>query len=190
MQVQVTARWQRAVLLPRAPVRKSLVDAPTFEARALHAESTRCRQEPRPITVDIDGEKGTATSDLVATDGHPTWVQSEHKWLKADQLKPGMWLRTSVGTYVQITTIRASTAKQRVHNFTIADTHTYYVLAGATPVLVHNCGGTAVTNGKTHSTKCTCADGGNPRIPPNPHGRNGGPRHQAVIAQVEQDLRD
>ncbi|RBQ20017.1 hypothetical protein DP939_09300 [Spongiactinospora rosea] len=91
------------------------------------------------ITVDTDGEQGTATSDLIATDGHPIWVQSEHKWLKADQLKPGMWLRTSAGTYVQITAIKTSTAKQRVHNFTIADTHTYYALAGTTPLLVHNC---------------------------------------------------
>ncbi|PZG46982.1 hypothetical protein C1I98_13795, partial [Spongiactinospora gelatinilytica] len=91
------------------------------------------------LTIDTDGDRGTATSDLVATDGHPIWVQSEHKWLKADQLKPGMWLRTSAGTYVQITAIKTSTAKQRVHNFTIADTHTYHVLAGTTPVLVHNC---------------------------------------------------
>ena len=26
-----------------------------------------------------------------------------------------------------------------MHDLTIADTHTYYVVAGATPVLVHNC---------------------------------------------------
>ncbi|MDF5751879.1 polymorphic toxin-type HINT domain-containing protein [Spongiactinospora sp. TRM90649] len=91
------------------------------------------------ITIDTDGDTGSATSDLVATDGHPIWVQSERAWLKADRLKPGMWLRTSAGTYVQVTATKTSTARQRVHNFTIADINTYYVLTGATPVLVHNC---------------------------------------------------
>ncbi|GAA5056170.1 hypothetical protein HNP84_006982 [Thermocatellispora tengchongensis] len=49
-----------------------------------------------------------------------------------------MWLRTAVGTRVQIKSIKKWTAYQRVHNFTVRDTHTYYVLAGKTPVLVHN----------------------------------------------------
>ncbi|MEU6263199.1 hypothetical protein [Saccharopolyspora shandongensis] len=33
------------------------------------------------------------------------------------------------------------TALQKVYNLTIDDTHTYHVLAGKTPVLVHNSGG-------------------------------------------------
>ncbi|RBQ20028.1 hypothetical protein DP939_09355 [Spongiactinospora rosea] len=52
-----------------------------------------------------------------------------------------MRLRTSVGTHVQLAAIRVSTAKQRVHNFTIADTHTYHVIADTAPLLVHNCDG-------------------------------------------------
>ncbi|WP_239090086.1 polymorphic toxin-type HINT domain-containing protein, partial [Sphaerimonospora thailandensis] len=93
------------------------------------------------VTVDTDGDKGTATGQLVATDGHPFWVENARAWLKADQLQPGMWLRTSAGTHVQVTAIKTWTkSDQRVHNLTIADTHTYYVLASATPVLVHNCG--------------------------------------------------
>ena len=49
-----------------------------------------------------------------------------------------MWLRTAAGARVQVTAIKKWTAYQRVHNLTIADIHTYYVLAGTTPVLVHN----------------------------------------------------
>ncbi|MER5217634.1 hypothetical protein ABT063_45765, partial [Streptomyces sp. NPDC002838] len=46
---------------------------------------------------------------------------------------------TSSGTWTQISAIQAWTARQAtVHNLTVTDTHTYYVLAGATPVLVHN----------------------------------------------------
>ncbi|RBQ20024.1 hypothetical protein DP939_09335 [Spongiactinospora rosea] len=61
------------------------------------------------LTIDTDGDRGTATGELVATDGHPIWVQGERAWLNADQLKTGMWLRTSAGTYVQITEIGTST---------------------------------------------------------------------------------
>ncbi|MEU0909906.1 hypothetical protein, partial [Streptomyces althioticus] len=63
------------------------------------------------------------------------------QWLDATDLQPGQWLQTSAGTFVQITAIeRWTTPGTTVHNLTVGDTHTYYVLAGATPVLVHNCG--------------------------------------------------
>jgi hypothetical protein len=95
------------------------------------------------ITVDTDGERGHQTGMVVATDGHPFWVDGDlNKWVKAADLKPGMWLRTSAGTYVQITAIKAWT-QQQVHNLTVDTDHTYYVEAGNTPVLVHNCGGNA-----------------------------------------------
>lgn len=98
------------------------------------------------ITVDTDGDKGTATAPITATDGHPFWVPALKKWTDAKDLKPGQWLRTSAGTHVQITAVQAWTQTTRVRNLTVADFHTYYVLAGATPVLVHNCGGTATVH--------------------------------------------
>ncbi len=83
---------------------------------------------------------------LIATDTHPFWVAGGiNAWVEATDLKPGMWLRTSAGTYVQVSATKHwSTQQQRVHNLTIANTHTYYVLAGNSSVLVHNTGcGTA-----------------------------------------------
>jgi hypothetical protein len=63
------------------------------------------------------------------------------KWIDATDLKPGQWLRTSAGTYVQVAAIKRWTSPgATVHNLTVSDAHTYYVLAGSTPVLVHNCG--------------------------------------------------
>lgn len=97
------------------------------------------------ITIDTDGGKGTGTATVTATDGHPFWVPELHDWIDATDLTPGQWLRTSAGTHVQITAVkRRTTTSATVHNLTITNTHTYYVLAGATPVLVHNCG---TTNG-------------------------------------------
>ncbi|WP_242909192.1 polymorphic toxin-type HINT domain-containing protein [Actinomadura terrae] len=78
---------------------------------------------------------------VIATDEHPFWVaDGTGHWVKAADLKPGMWLRTSAGTYVQVKATQLQTVQhQRVHNLTVADHHTYYALAGATPILVHNC---------------------------------------------------
>jgi hypothetical protein len=93
------------------------------------------------VTIDVDGKKGTKTASVTATDGHPFWVPALHAWIKATDLKAGQWLRTSAGSYVQITAIDRWTAQAvTVHNMTVSDVHTYYVVAGSVPVLVHNCG--------------------------------------------------
>ncbi|MEU7342471.1 polymorphic toxin-type HINT domain-containing protein [Streptomyces bacillaris] len=91
------------------------------------------------VTIDTDGDRGTDTAEITATDGHPFWVPELGRWIDATDLAPGQWLRTSAGTHVQITAIKRWTETATVHNLTVADLHTYYVLAGATPVLVHNC---------------------------------------------------
>ncbi|WP_432247283.1 polymorphic toxin-type HINT domain-containing protein [Streptomyces sanyensis] len=93
------------------------------------------------VTIDTDGPAGEATAEVTATDGHPFWVPELGKWIDATDLKPGQWLRTSAGTYVQIAAVKRWTSPgATVHNLTVSDAHTYYVVAGATPVLVHNCG--------------------------------------------------
>ncbi|WP_338898129.1 RHS repeat-associated core domain-containing protein [Streptomyces sp. TG1A-60] len=93
---------------------------------------------------DTDGDQGQTTADITATDGHPFWVPELGEWIDATALTAGQWLRTGTGTHVQITAIkRWTTASATVHNLTVSDLHTYYVLAGATPVLVHNCGNAA-----------------------------------------------
>jgi hypothetical protein len=49
-----------------------------------------------------------------------------------------MWLQTSAGTHVQITAVKRWTARQRVHNLTVEELHTYHVVAGDQAILVHN----------------------------------------------------
>ncbi len=95
------------------------------------------------ITLDTDGPTGTKTDTVTATDGHPFWVPQLHQWVKAGNLASGQWVQTSAGTWVQITAIRHRTQATSVYNLTVDDLHTYYVLAGTTPVLVHNCGSKA-----------------------------------------------
>ncbi|MYS52373.1 hypothetical protein GTW46_20280, partial [Streptomyces sp. SID6013] len=59
----------------------------------------------------------------------------------ARNLAAGMTLRTPDGTTVRVISNRAYTKHARTYNLTVEDLHTYYVLAGETPVLVHNAGG-------------------------------------------------
>lgn len=92
------------------------------------------------VTIDTDGAAGTKTAEVTATDGHPFWVPELGEWIGATDLKPGQWLRTSAGTFVQIASIeRRTTEVATVHNLTVSDLHTYYALADTTPLLVHNC---------------------------------------------------
>ncbi|MFI5931988.1 RHS repeat-associated core domain-containing protein [Actinoplanes sp. NPDC051494] len=91
------------------------------------------------ITVDTDGARGSGTADVTATSGHPFWVAELGDWADATDLRSGQWLRTSAGTYVQISAIKRWTASRAtVHNLTVSNVHTYYALAGSKPLFVHN----------------------------------------------------
>ncbi|WP_159392844.1 RHS repeat-associated core domain-containing protein [Streptomyces cyaneogriseus] len=95
------------------------------------------------ITLKTDESKDSSTEKITATNGHPFWVPTLHRWIEADDLKAGQWLQTSAGTWVQITSVRHRTQSGSVYNLTVDDLHTYHAVAGATPVLVHNCGSKA-----------------------------------------------
>ncbi|MFD8917445.1 RHS repeat-associated core domain-containing protein [Streptomyces sp. NPDC059569] len=108
---------------------------------------------PREVTTLIQGSGDKSLTDITvaattedgkpakitATDGHPFWLPDVKEWTDAGDLQPGQWLRTSSGTWAQITAISHRTRSMTVYNLTVDDLHTYYALAGATPVLVHNC---------------------------------------------------
>ncbi|MEV0635523.1 polymorphic toxin-type HINT domain-containing protein [Streptomyces sp. NPDC050619] len=104
------------------------------------------------ITIDTDGRAGAKTSTLTATEGHPFWLPDVGQWVEAGDLEPGQWLSTGSGSWIRVTAVEARTAEATVHNLTVAGLNTYSVLAGDTPVLVHNCGTTYVTYTKTHPT--------------------------------------
>ncbi|MFI7368039.1 polymorphic toxin-type HINT domain-containing protein [Streptomyces sp. NPDC050149] len=88
------------------------------------------------VDLTITTKDGDAA--LISTTTHPFWVESEDEWIDAGSLEPGMRLRTPDGDTVQLKDARHFQKRQRTHDLTITDIHTYYVLAGATPVLVHN----------------------------------------------------
>jgi hypothetical protein len=77
---------------------------------------------------------------ITATDTHPFWSADRGDWLDAGDIKRGTQLRTPDGTTSEVTAITRYTHRRTTHDLTIAGIHTYYVLAGAAPVLVHNNG--------------------------------------------------
>jgi len=80
-----------------------------------------------------------ASGDLTTTEDHPFWNHTDQQWQRADNLDPGDHLLTATGETLPATGIDwATTQHDTAYNLTVADIHTYYVLAGNTPVLVHN----------------------------------------------------
>jgi RHS repeat-associated protein len=77
---------------------------------------------------------------LKTTAHHPFWNDSTDTWTDAADLTAGDVLRTTkAGEKVTVQKVRAHTGNRTMNDLTVEGTHTYYVLAGVTPVLVHNC---------------------------------------------------
>ncbi|MER7840909.1 polymorphic toxin-type HINT domain-containing protein [Streptomyces sp. NPDC096040] len=90
---------------------------------------------------------GGNSSKIVATVTHPFWVATKRAWSDAGHLKPGMRLLSASGATVVVWSVKIWHHQHLTHDLTVDVTHTYYVLAGATPVLVHNCNGRDPVNG-------------------------------------------
>ncbi|WIM95225.1 putative Ig domain-containing protein [Actinoplanes oblitus] len=81
----------------------------------------------------IDGQK------LITTENHPFWDVTDQAWERADQLDAGDLLRTPNGGHGRVDSFDPiSVAQGLAYNLTVDGIHTYYVLAGSEPVLVHN----------------------------------------------------
>jgi RHS repeat-associated protein len=91
-----------------------------------------------------DGATGT-TSTLTTTFHHPFYDITQAAFVDAQNLKPGDELQTTNGATTTITGVRRYHSATVTYDLTINDLHTYYVDAGTTPVLVHNCGNGAQT---------------------------------------------
>ena len=86
-----------------------------------------------------------AVATISTTQHHPFWDATTHTWTNASNLQPRTsTLTTPDGTPITVQTVTNHTGTRDMYNLTVDHTHTYYVVAGTTPVLVHNCGTTDV----------------------------------------------
>ncbi|GAA2752859.1 polymorphic toxin-type HINT domain-containing protein [Kitasatospora cinereorecta] len=87
--------------------------------------------------IDILGPNN-AQGTITVTDQHLIWSETAKTWVYAAGVVPGTLLRTPDGRTAKATGVRYRHALRTAYNLTVHDLHTYYVQAGATPVLVHN----------------------------------------------------
>ncbi|OZV84425.1 hypothetical protein CA850_00760 [Micromonospora echinospora] len=115
--------------------------------------------QDRDLTDVTVRDSGTGKSTVLkTTQHHPFWDATDRRWVDAGQLKPGHRLLVHddkrlegdgsgagvggggpPGRQVTVVAVRNFAGDERMHDLTVADIHTYYVLAGKQPVLVHNC---------------------------------------------------
>ncbi|MFJ7166539.1 ricin-type beta-trefoil lectin domain protein [Streptomyces globosus] len=113
-------------------------DPETGETQAKDVTATIfTRDDKEYVDVGVQTESGVET--ITTTKHHEFWSESDRAWKQAGDLRPGTVLRTEDGTAATIVRVRTYETLQNTYDLTVADFHTYYVLAGATPVLVHNC---------------------------------------------------
>lgn len=87
---------------------------------------------------DLTIQTPTGKHTLTSTQHHPYWDTAHHQWKNAADLHPGDRLREPNGTTLTVTAVRNYHRHITTYNLTVDHLHTYYVLAGDTPVLVHN----------------------------------------------------
>ncbi|MFF7264881.1 polymorphic toxin-type HINT domain-containing protein [Streptomyces sp. NPDC008159] len=115
----------------------TVTDPTTGETTVREVAGTIVTEDDKHF-VDLAIKTADGLDSLVTTTTHPFWSDSEGTWVDAGDLKPGMTIRAADGSAVPVVKTREFTERQRTFDLTISDIHTYYVLAGATPVLVHN----------------------------------------------------
>ncbi|WP_344664585.1 RHS repeat-associated core domain-containing protein [Catenulispora yoronensis] len=83
---------------------------------------------------------------ITGTQNHPYWDATTGRFTNASQLKPGDRLQSDDSTPATVAAVHNYTSAMVTYDLTIDGLHTYYVVAGGTPVLVHNCGGEATVH--------------------------------------------
>ncbi|WP_159046453.1 RHS repeat-associated core domain-containing protein [Streptomyces sp. MMG1121] len=79
------------------------------------------------------------TATLRSTANHPFWDDTNRTWVPAGKLHHGDALNTATNAHAYVVATHTTPGAADRWNLTVQQLHTYYVLAGATPVLVHNC---------------------------------------------------
>ncbi|MGW2825072.1 ricin-type beta-trefoil lectin domain protein [Streptomyces sp. NPDC001443] len=77
---------------------------------------------------------------LTSTPGHPVYVTGRG-WTLVSDLRAGDSLRAPDGNLRTVAAVpdRADSTPRTVYDLTVSGLHTFYVVAGGAPVLVHNC---------------------------------------------------
>jgi hypothetical protein len=87
------------------------------------------------LTVRVNGHDAV----IHTTQHHPFWDQTQNMWVNASDLILSDKLRTATATASGVVGVANFNGARDMYDLTVESTHTYYVIADTTPVLVHNC---------------------------------------------------
>jgi RHS repeat-associated protein len=119
---------------------------------------TRTDEDFTDLTITSSHQPDAPPQKLTTTWHHPFWDATHHRWTDAHNLTPGTHLADPDGTAVIVTAVRNYHGQAVTYDLTVADLHTYYVMAGSLPILVHNNDGCA-TPPLTRGQKVAAAPG-------------------------------
>jgi hypothetical protein len=94
---------------------------------------------PRNWTEHVVHIEVRGGAELQSTRAHPFW-NDERGWTNASDLHPGDHLLDDKGGRVVVDGVRVEDRTCDTYNLTVEGVHTFYVVAGEIPVLVHNSG--------------------------------------------------
>jgi hypothetical protein len=111
------------------------MDPATGQLRTRRVTDTFKHDTQRLVDITVAGG-----GKLTSTAGHRFYVV-DRGWTLVSDLHVGDRLRTPDGSVHPVTALldRPGLSPRTVYDVTVGDLHTFFVLAGATPILVHNC---------------------------------------------------
>ncbi|MEU5907153.1 polymorphic toxin-type HINT domain-containing protein [Micromonospora sp. NPDC047467] len=104
---------------------------------ALHLNRDKDLADVKVITRSA-ATAATSTTTLKTTQNHLFWDKTARTWVLAGALAVGAALLTVGPSSATVAEVRNYVGSENMRDLTVADLHTYYVMAGDTPVLVHN----------------------------------------------------
>jgi hypothetical protein len=134
-------------------------DTEAKKVTALHRHTdtllTDVTVSPEPAAVPAGGEgegdrstRGPPLTVIKTTAHHPFWDATTRQWVDAAELEPGSSTLVGPDGEVQyVVAVETYTGAAPMRDLTVATIHTYYVVAGDTPVLVHNTPGPGRADG-------------------------------------------
>ncbi|MEU6098477.1 RICIN domain-containing protein [Streptomyces sp. NPDC047079] len=110
-------------------------DPATGQLRTRQVTDTFKHDTQRLVDITVSGG-----GRLASTAGHKFYVV-DRGWTLVSDLHVGERLRTPDGSVHAVTALldRSGLTPRTVYDLTVDDLHTFFVLAGPTPILVHNC---------------------------------------------------
>jgi hypothetical protein len=93
------------------------------------------------VTVVTRTSRGPPSRTVLhTTQHHPFWDRTMGAWVVAAELVAGHQLLALNGSTVTVVAADSHTDGRDMRDLTVDEVHTYYVVAGGTPLLVHNTG--------------------------------------------------